>query len=162
MLPYPHLVCVAATTLVLAACSSKQDDAKPTTPVGMSWTVDGMAVSTTTTQSQKSSGTVSIAGTAAGSTAGYVSLEIPNAVGIYTFSPTSTASALYSTPAPSTTTVYYAGASTSSGGVTVMGGGTIVVTSLTATNVTGTFTFTGVNQSGASKAITDGTFNVGL
>ena len=56
---------------------------------------------------------------------------------------------------------YYAG--TNPGAGTVTGAGTIVVTALTATNVTGTFTFTGINaNSGDSKSITNGTFNVGL
>jgi hypothetical protein len=45
----------------------------------------------------------------------------------------------------------------------VTGAGTIVVTALTATNVTGTFTFTGINaNSGASKSITNGSSNVSL
>ena len=146
----------------LAACSSKKDDTAPATTPGMSWTVDGATVSTTTTQSQKNSSTVSIAGTAIGSTPGYLSLEIPNAVGTYTFSPTSAASATYSVVGTTNANVFYAGATPGSGGATVTGGGTIVVTALTATNVTGTFTFTGISSTGSAKSLTGGTFNVGL
>lgn len=41
--------------------------------------------------------------------------------------------------------------------------GTLTVTDLTATNVKGTFSFTGKNQSGAdTKQVTDGVFNVNL
>ena len=127
----------------------------------MSWTVDGGALTATNLQSQKATSTISVAGTLTnGSTVSYLSLEIPNAVGTYTFSPTSEASATYSSTS-STTTVYYAGANTGAG--TVTGAGTIVVTALTATNVTGTFTFTGINaNSGASKSITNGSSNVSL
>ena len=159
-------LCYRAATLVAlasaSACSSANNkDPDPTPTRGLTWSVDGGALSTTTLQSQKGSGTISVAGTnSSGTTASYLSLEIPNAVGTYTFSPTSTASATYSTTTGSTTAVYYAGPS--SGG-TVTGGGTVVVTALTATNVTGTFTFTGINpNTGAAKSITNGTFNVGL
>ncbi|GAB3737266.1 hypothetical protein GCM10027594_18090 [Hymenobacter agri] len=148
----------------LAACSSsKKDDPKPD-PAGISWTVDGGMVSTTTTQSQQSNGLISIAGTVAnGGASSYLSLQIPNAVGTYTFGSSSLASATYSTTSGSNTTVYYAGPLPLSTGQTVIGSGTIVVTSLTATNVKGTFTFSGNNiNSNTSKAITNGTFNVGL
>ncbi len=158
--------CYQATTLVAlasaSACSSSTDkDPDPTPARGLAWSVDGGALSTTTLQSQKGSGTISVAGTtSSGTTVNFLALEIPNAVGTYTFSPTSAASATYSTTTGSTTAVYYAGPS--SGG-TVTGGGTVVVTALTATSITGTFTFTGINpNTGAAKSITNGTFNVGL
>ena len=144
----------------LAACSSsKKDDPTPT--VGMSWTVDGSAVTTTTLQSQKFASTISVAGTVpAAANPAYLSLEFPNAVGTYTFSPTSQASGSY-TASGNAAAAYYAGANPGSG--TVTGAGTIVVTALTANNVTGTFTFTGINaNTGAAKSITNGTFNVGL
>lgn len=80
-------------------------------------------------------------------------------MGTYTFSPTSAASATYSTTTGSTTAVYYAGPN--SGG-TLQAGVTVVVTALTATSIKGTFTFTGINpNTGATKSITNGTFNVG-
>ena len=145
----------------LAACSSSKKDDPTPTPAGMSWTVDGGTVSTTTLQSQKGSATISVAGTLTnGSSVSYLGLEIPNAVGTYTFGPTSAAAATYSTNTGSTAAVYYAGAT---GSGTVTGGGTIVVTALSATNVKGTFTFTGINaNTGASKSLTNGTFSVGL
>jgi Family of unknown function (DUF6252) len=120
-----------------------------------------MAVSTTTLQSQKGSTTISVAGTLTnGSAVSYLGLEIPNAVGIYPFGTTSAAAATYSTNTGNTAAVYYAGAT---GSGTVTGAGTIVVTALTTNNITGTFTFTGINaNTGASKSISSGTFNVGL
>lgn len=159
----------AATTVLslvaLGACSSsKKDDVAPTTPVGLSWTVDGAAVSTTTVQSQKGGSTVSIAGTATsgGGTVSYLSLQIPNAMGTYAFSSSALASGTYSFTLGTTTAVYYAGTLPAAAGMYTLGAGTIVVTALTATNVTGTFSFTGIGPAGAGKAITNGTFNVGL
>lgn len=161
-----HSFRAAATVLALtalAACSSsKKDDPTPTTPLGMSWTVDGAAVNTTTVQSQKGGSTITIAGTTTSASPAFLSLEIPNAVGMYTFSPTSAAAATYSINGVTLANSFYAGATPGSGGATVTGAGTIVVTTLTATNVTGTFTFTGISSTGFPKSITNGTFNVGL
>ena len=143
---------------ILAACSSSKKDDPTPNPAGMSWTVDGTAVSTTTLQSQKGSTTISVAGTVSGNNTLFLALEIPNAVGTYTFGPTSAAAATYSTNTGNTAAVYYAGAT---GSGTVTGAGTIVVTALTTNNITGTFT--GINaNTGASKSISSGTFNVGL
>ncbi len=144
----------------LAACSSSKKDDPTPNPAGMSWTVDGTAVSTTTLQSQKGSTTISVAGTEIGNNTLFLALEIPNAVGTYPFGPTSAAAATYSTNTGSTPAAYYAGAT---GSGTVTGAGTILVTALTTNNITGTFTFTGINaNTGASKSISSGTFNVGL
>lgn len=131
----------------------------------MSWTVDGAAVSTTSLQSQKNGTTVSLIGTlnpGSAANARVVTLEFPLAVGNYALGPNSVAGfATYSTSVGSTPTVYYTGINPNA--PTLVGTGTIVVSALTATNVTGTFTFTGVNTTAtASKAITNGTFNVGL
>ena len=146
----------------LAACSSskKDDPVAPPAP-GMTWTADGTTQTTTTLQSQKFQSSISVAGTTSGSAnPTYLSLEFPNAVGTYTFSPTAAASATYAPSTGGTSTPYYAGAT---GTVTVTGAGTIVVTALTATNVQGTFTFTGINaNTGNAKSVSNGTFNVGL
>ena len=148
----------------LAACaSSKKDDPAATPAPGMSWTADGTAHTTTTLQSQKMQSSVSVAGTVpGGNNPLYLSLEFPNAVGTYAFGPAAAASATYvaNTGPGGSRVVYYAGAS---GSGTVTGAGTVVVTALTATNVQGTFAFTGINaNTGASKSITGGTFSVGL
>ena len=154
----------AATTIlgltILAGCSSKKEDAPPTTPVGMSWTVDGGTVSTTTVDSEERPASISVAGIVPGSAnLASLSLDFPNAVGTYTIDPTASASANYNVAVGNAAGSYYAGASVSG---TVTGAGTIVVTALTATTVTGTFTFTGIGPAGAAKTITNGTFNVGL
>lgn len=146
----------------LAACSSSKKKEDPAPTPGMSWSVDGAAATTTSLQSQKVGTTLTVSGTLIGSAQStFVSLEIPNALGTYTFSPTSAASAAYSTEDRGNgRIVYYAGAT---GAGTVTGGGTIVVTSLTATAIVGTFTFTGINaNTGAAKTLTNGAFNVGL
>ena len=163
MFLFPLRHTVALSLLIgLAACSSGQkSDPKPTTATGMSWTADGTNQTTMTLQSQKFSSSIYVAGTVpASSNPPYLSLEFPNAVGTYTFSPTAAASATYVASTGGTSAAYFAGAT---GSGTVTGAGTIVVTALTATNVQGTFTFTGINaNTGASKSVTNGTFNVGL
>jgi hypothetical protein len=166
MISFRSLCFRTATGLVLAAaaaCSSaKKDDPAPETP-SMSWTVDGSPVTTTTLQSQKSTSTVSVGGRATDSngTVSYMTLEMPSALGTYTFGPSTPASGSYSTTTPTSGAVYYAGANAGAG--TVTGAGTIVVTAISATSVKGTFTFTGINpNTGAAKSITNGTFFVGL
>ena len=116
---------------------------------------------TTMLQSQKLQSSISVAGSvSAGSNPLFLSLEFPNAVGTYTFSPSAAASATYVTNTGGTSAAYFAGAT---GSGTVTGAGTIVVTALSATSVQGTFTFTGINaNTGAAKSVSNGTFNVGL
>lgn len=149
--------------LFLGACSSKTEELAPPTPVaGMSWTVDGGAITTTTLQGQRSGNEISIAGTVNpnGPATSYLMLSMPAAVGTYTFNLATTASGTYSTRTSSGTEAYYAGAT---GLGTVTGTGSIVVTVLTATSTSGTFAFTGVNSAtGTSKSITSGKFTVGL
>lgn len=155
----------AATTIlgltILAGCSSKKEDAPPTTPVGMSWTVDGGTVSTTTVDSDNGPASISVTGIVPASVSlASLSLGFPDAVGTYTIDSTASASASasYNVVGGNAAGSYYAGASVSG---TVTGAGTIVVTALTATTVTGTFTFTGIGPAGATKTITNGKFNAG-
>jgi hypothetical protein len=144
-----------ATTLLaftaLAACS-KKDDATPTptTTEGMSWTLDGNNVTASTAIAQTSSSDVTLAG-ATGSTGG-VFLDVPKTVGTYTLTSTSTASASYVlTPTQGSSQFYEATT------------GSIVVSTVTATAISGTFTFTGTLSGGtATKTLTNGKFNVKL
>lgn len=160
-----RVVVIVPVLAGMAACSSKKEDVQPpTSPVGMRWTADGAVLSTTSVQSQKGS-VLSVAGTVgSAATSTYLALQIPNAVGTYTFgtTPASAASASYSVSTGAGPTVYYAGPLPTTSGFNSLGSGTIVVTTLTATNVQGTFVFTGESISGASKAVSNGTFNVGL
>ena len=137
----------AATTIlgltILVGCSSKKEDAPPTTPVGMSWTVDGGTVSTTTVDSDNGPASISVTGIVPASVSlASLSLGFPDAVGTYTIDSTASASASYNVVGGNAAGSYYAGASVSG-------------------TVTGTFTFTGIGPAGATKTITNGTFNVG-
>ena len=162
-LPLRHTAALLLLMGFAACSSSKKDDPMATPTPGMSWAVDGTTQATTTLQSQKFQASISVAGTIpASANPTFLSLEFPNAVGTYTLGPTAAASATYvaSSSSSSPSTAYYAGAT---GSGTVTGAGTIVVTALTATNVQGTFTFTGINaNTGNAKSVTNGTFNVGL
>ena len=148
---------VATTVLALtslAACS-KKDNVTPTpaaNPEGMSWTVDGNNVTAVTAVSQAMGTTLTVVGST-GSTgaASTVFLDIPKTAGTYTLTSTSTYSATYAvTPASGSSQFYDSTA------------GSIVVSSVTATNIVGTFTFTGATSGGTTKSISNGKFNVKL
>ena len=148
---------VATTVLALtslAACS-KKDNVTPTpaaNPEGMSWTVDGNNVTAVTAVSQAMGTTLTVVGST-GSTgaASTVYLDIPKTAGTYTLTSTSTYSATYAvTPASGSSQFYDSTA------------GSIVVSSVTATNIVGTFTFTGATSGGTTKSISNGKFNVKL
>jgi hypothetical protein len=143
---------LAATVLAftsLAACS-KKDDASPTPTAteGISWTVDNNNVTAATAVAQVSGSDVTLTGGT--SSSGGVFLDVPKTVGTYTLSSTSAASASYVvTPAQGSSQFYDATS------------GSIVVSTVTATAITGTFTFTGALSGGtATKTLTNGKFNV--
>lgn len=135
----------------LAACS-KKDDATPTPTAteGMSWTVDGNDITTATAVSQTTGTDVMLAGST--SSSGGVFLDMPKTVGTYTLSSTSAASASYVvTPAQGSSQFYDATS------------GSIVVSTVTSTAISGTFTFTSKLSGGtATKILTNGKFNVKL
>jgi prepilin-type processing-associated H-X9-DG protein len=147
----------AATTLLaftaLAACSSaKHDD--PTPALGMSWTADGTN-ETANIITHSVGGNILFLDGYAGDTATsfhWVSLWLPKTVAVGTYSLTANAAGSYSTIA-NRTGIAYVGRT-----------GSITVTSLTATNIKGTFSFaeTPINPQSAIKTITNGTFNVDL
>jgi hypothetical protein len=144
---------LAATVLAftsLTACS-KKDDATPTPAAteGMSWTLDGSTV-TASAVSQTTGTDVTIAGST-GSTGG-IFLDMPKTVGTYPLSSTSAASASYVLTPTQGSSQFYDATS-----------GSIVVSTVTATAITGTFTFTGTLSDGTtSKTLTNGKFNVKL
>lgn len=150
-----HAVAAAlALTTLFTSCSDDSDDNKPATPaVGVSWTVDGSNVTASQTQKTVNATDVDITATAtSGTSASLVSLTVPKAVGTYTINSTSVASADY-TSGNSTGGAFYSADS-----------GTITVTSLTATNIIGTFSYTATASFGGTgtKNITNGKFNVVL
>ena len=152
----------AATVLALtslAACSSKKDDATPaatTTPAGVTWTVDGTNVTAANIQKSTSGNNFEFAGSLTTSTTNSsgVDITVPKTVGTYAIpgSGATAIQALYLLVTPTTSpAVYYATS------------GSVTVTSVTATNIVGTFTFTGSDTftgTTLTKTITNGKFNV--
>ena len=150
-----------AATLVaitaFAACSSKKDDpAAPPAP-GVTWTVDGNNITATNIQRSNSGNNFEFAGSYTTSTSSSVGVDItlPKAVGTYAV-PGSGATAVQA--------IYVA--ITPGGAAGYIGtAGTVTVTSVTATNIIGTFSFTGTdsfNGNSTTKTITNGKFNVTL
>ncbi|GAB3589698.1 hypothetical protein [Hymenobacter daeguensis] len=149
---YPRLLCAAAIGLAFAACSSKKDDATPT--ADMSWTVDGTNERANIITHSVSGNNLFLDGYAGDTATSYhhVSIWLPKTAVVGTYSLTTNAAGSYATIANRTGTVY------------VGRTGSITVTSLTATNIKGTFSFaeTPINPQSIIKTITNGTFNVDL
>ena len=151
---------VATTVLALttlAACS-KKDDATPApapaATTGVTYTVDGATTTATTSSATVFGSQVIVSGVSGIGTANKgVLLELPKSTGTFTLTPTSAESASYL-------------ASGNSSDIYDSTSGTIVVTTYSASttagasNIAGTFTFTGTNSAGATKVVTNGTFNV--
>lgn len=155
---------VATLALATACSSSGNSNPTPSTPKGMSWEVNGTAMSTTQTMykvqaSYLKSGQIEVIGTYNNATASNgVDLIMPKAVGTYAVTDTSQTSsrAAY-------VVVPLSGGGGSSG---MFGNGTVTVTSLTSTEIIGTFNYSGrASGSGGTtvqQAITNGKFNVSL
>jgi hypothetical protein len=167
-LPFFRAIAGVAVLALATACSSSGSN-NPTpsnsTPKGMSWTINGTAVSTTQTRvdlqpSSVPSGYIEVVGaynTTAASTG--VDLVMPKAVGTYAVT-----DSIQNGPKAA-----YVVAALSAGGSSLgMFGhvGTITVSSVTATEIVGTFNFTGDSfvSGGATttQTITNGKFNVTL
>ncbi|MCB2377154.1 DUF6252 family protein [Hymenobacter sp. BT635] len=166
-MPYPFLARAASALLLVAsvACSSSKDDTPAPAKPGISWTVDNSNLTANSMQLQTSTDAYEVGAyyNLGAVASNYISLRIPKAVGTYPFSPTSVAGASYSVLNNSVATaVYYAGANPIGNG-TVIGAGTIVVQEVTASQVTGTFTFTGIDRdTGNTKSLSNGKFVVRL
>lgn len=152
---------IAAALLALAstvACSKKEEAAAPTPAPNpnvsastMSWTVDGAAVTaaTVTANDLPSSGGIVIVGTANNTT---VQLAFTKAANTYVLSPTGASSA----------TAFYSANGVNYAAGTDRGTGTITVASLTSSNIVGTFSLNPASSTNATKAITNGSFNIKL
>ena len=145
---------------VAATACSRQADPVPVPPAPthtVGWRVDGQDVMTDhyVSLSALPGSTLVVYGRdyANGSE---VQLEMPGAVGTYTFGAGSPAWATYATRAG---TKYAAGAAPGASGAT--GPGTVVLTALANGVAVGTFAFTGIDPvTKAVKSVTTGTFRV--
>jgi hypothetical protein len=154
---------------LLAACSTtKTEDPAPAPKHAVGWAVDNKAI---TTQYWVSGSGGNISWTMpgqvvvhvegrnpdTGATTDAVMLEVPPAVGTYSFMPSSASWATYTVGGVK----YYAGTGPGYGATASLGSGTIIVTEYTASSITGTFSFTAVDPaSGATKTVTGGKFYV--
>jgi hypothetical protein len=149
----------AAAVLAFAAVTScsdkKKEDPQPAVTQGMSWTMDGANVTASASTGQVLGNEVFVSGTTgSGTTANSLILTMPKAVGTHAITATSDTGA-----------TYQMGTSGSASSTYEATTGSIVVTTYTpsttagASNIVGTFTFTGSNGS-ATKTLTNGKFNV--
>ncbi|RZK14708.1 MAG: hypothetical protein EOO56_24370 [Hymenobacter sp.] len=156
---FRHLL-VPISLVVLGACAQKKDDATPVVATtGFSWTADNTNYTSTTATATIQGNNINLDGTmiSGGDTNG-ITLSVPAAVGTYNTAGASTAvnySMFYAIMSNNTPTLYMA----SNGGN--IGSGTVTITTLSATTVVGTFSFTGQTISGpATKTVTNGKFSV--
>lgn len=146
-----------ASMVVLGACSKKNEDTPTqTTTYATTWTADGKNYTATTSNGAVNNGTLIIGAsyTVSSSESYSLTLGVPAATGTYAIGSSATTTAGYGVTLAGTTTGYIAGAGT--------GSGTVTVTTLSATEIIGTFSFTGMaaNASGSTKAITNGKFSI--
>lgn len=150
-----------ASILLLGACSKKDDPTTttttPTTTYATTWTADGKNYTATTSNGAVNSGNLIIGSTyTASSSESYsLTLAVPAATGTYTIGTSgANITAGYNTTLAGTNTGYIAASG--------VGSGTIIVTTLSATEIIGTFSFTGmaISASATTKAITNGKFSI--
>ena len=148
--------------VALGACSSdKKDDPTPTTPTtptnGFTWTADGTNYASTTAVKSVVGGGMALLGQykASNNDTYNITLNVPATPGTYPVGGGSSLNlASYDHTIGGTATSYVA--------TGTMGSGSVVVTSVTATEIVGTFSFNGeaFAPAGATKAVTNGKFNL--
>lgn len=153
---------IGFVVLGLAGCSKATPEPAPKpTPYTVSWTAEAGEITTqsylTGTGSGRPAVTVRVGGRvySSGTITTDIQMEVPPAVGTYTFGPSSPAWATYQAGSPK----YYAGVAP--GIAAAVGSGSITVTEFTGHSISGTFSFTAVDpNSGATKTISNGKFYV--
>lgn len=148
-----------SSVLLLGACSKKDDPTitTPTTTYATTWTADGKNYTATTSNGAVNGNNLIIGATyTVSSNEMYsITLGVPAATGTYTIgSSNSTTTAGYGTTIAGALTGYIAASG--------VGSGTITVTTLSATEIIGTFSFTAMatNASATMKPITNGKFSI--
>ncbi len=139
--------------LAIAGVSCKKDSDNPSGGSGgvFKATIDGQVRSTTNPTFAVNSGILMISGAFA--SGGMMSITVQNftAPGTFTIGGGNMHMGTYG-PSANTNDQYSANG--------IMGSGTITVTSYSASNVKGTFNFTGYNNAQQSKAVTNGEFDI--
>lgn len=153
MLLILRIALLASIVLTINACSSSTGS----TPDGYYMTAtigsDDFSAAESTCKGQMAGTTLVIAGSALTNPPKQFNISVPNAAEGQTFT---TAGSLGLTMI-CTTEASASGIYTAS---MVSGNGTITITKLTTSEAVGTFSFTGANTSGATKAVTNGKFRV--
>jgi len=152
-----------ACVVLLGACSKKNNDPAPaTTTAGVTWTADNTNYSSTFANASVQGTNLYLTGVSGvtGGANNTVNIVVPAATGTYSIA-SAPANAnyvmSYNVNASSTSATVYAASN-----VIGSGSGTVVVSGFSATEVSGTFSFTANNASGGtdSKVITNGKFTV--
>jgi hypothetical protein len=157
-------IAALAGVVLLGACSKKHDDPAPaTTTPGVTWTADNTNYSSTFANATVQ-GTdlyvTGVSGVTGGIANNTISLLVPAATGTYNIAAaTGTANYLmsYNISTSGTNATAYVASNLRGNGA-----GTVTVTTFSATDVAGTFSFTGDNASGGTdkKVVTNGKFSI--
>ncbi len=153
-----------AVLVLLGACNKLKTPVGPTDPIlsGISWTVDGQNITSTTASQTISNGTLVLTSVAKGSNGTDIynlTISVPAATGTYDLGvavPGKSYTASYQTYINGVSTTYTANS------VSRTGMGTVTVSLIGVESVIGEFSFTGVTSASpsTSKAITNGKFSV--
>jgi len=157
-------VALAMLVLVGGACNRLKTPVGPTAPIlsGMSWTVDGQNITSTTSNQSTANGMLVLTSVAkvANSTDIYtLSISVPAATGTYDLGvavPGKSYTASYQTYVNGVSTTYTAN------NVSRTGSGAVTVSTLGVEDIIGAFEFTGVTSASpsTSKIITNGQFSI--
>ena len=156
---FPTNSLALASLLLLGACSKKSDDPTSTpaaTTYATTWTADGKNYTATTSNGAVTNNMLIIgAGQVVSSSESYsLTLSVPASVGTAVIGTSGPYSAGYGTIIGGTTTSYIAASS--------LGSGTVTVTTLSSTEIIGTFSFTAVSTTKATstKTVSNGKFAI--
>jgi hypothetical protein len=150
----------ACIILLGASCAKNNDEPAPVVATTeMSWTADNTNYISTTATATAQGTNVMLDGNATSASGRYnVALSVPAMVGTYSTAGASNAvnySMYYFTTIGTTSALYMAA---NAGNI---GAGTVTITTFSATNVIGTFSFTGSTlASGLDKVVTNGKFSI--
>ena len=154
---------LALGSLALLAACGKHDDPPPAPPLtnGVSWTADNTAYTSSSAEVTDDGFLMTISGFATTPNGrNTIRLGVPLAIGTYTAPKTSYPAYYYMAYLVYTGSNAVAYTASNAGG-SGTGTGTVTVTTLSATEVAGTFSFTGELVSGAAtKTVINGKFNV--
>ncbi len=145
------LMLLAGTMILIGSCNKNDDDNPVAGNGSMSLTVDGSSwTASLSVQAVNTNGVINVTGSDSQAKQAAVVLYNVTSTGTYQIGPANPSNMLRWTEGVGQTDTYTANG--------IIGSGTVTITELTSSNIKGTFSFTGYNTAGTTKAVTNGKF----